>query len=102
MQHNINNPEHKLADYLAKRGMKLTSRRRLILAEFYKSSEHLSAEDLYQKLRILDSSIGQATVYRSLKLMRDAGLARELRFGSDVTRFEPHLEADHHDHLICE
>ncbi|MDR2503013.1 MAG: transcriptional repressor, partial [Deltaproteobacteria bacterium] len=37
--------------------MKLTSRRRLILAEFYKSSEHLSAEDLYQKLRLLDSSI---------------------------------------------
>ena len=101
MQHG-SDPEAQLAAYLAKNGMKLTSRRRLILTEFYKAEEHLSAEELYQKLRGLDPSIGQATVYRSLRLMRDAGLARELHFGGDVTRFEPHLETAHHDHLICE
>ena len=102
MQHNCGNPEATLAAYLARKGMKLTSQRRLILAEFYKAEEHLSAEELYQKLRAVDGSIGQATVYRSLRLMRDAGLARELHFGNDVTRFEPFLEAPHHDHLICE
>ncbi|MDR2051058.1 MAG: transcriptional repressor [Deltaproteobacteria bacterium] len=104
MQNNyLGSPEEKLAGYLSRKGMKLTSQRRLILAEFYRGTEHhLSAEDLYQKLRVLDSSIGQATVYRTLKLMRDAGLARELHFGDDVTRFEPYLNTIHHDHLICE
>ncbi|MCL1890303.1 MAG: transcriptional repressor [Desulfovibrionaceae bacterium] len=99
---NLGKAEEKFAVYLSRRGMKLTSQRRLILAEFYKSEEHLSAEDLYRRLLGLDASIGQATVYRGLKLMRDAGLARELHFGGDVTRFEAHLESAHHDHLVCE
>lgn len=95
-------PEKQLADYLAKNGMKLTNQRRMILSAFYKAEEHLSAEELYQQLRTVDSSLGQATVYRTLKLMKDAGLAREHRFGDDVTRFEPRLGEEHHDHLICE
>ncbi len=96
------NPEEKLAVYLAKKGMKLTNQRRLIVSTFCDhASEHLSAEELYQKLRVIDPSIGQATVYRTLKLMLDAGLARELHFGDDVARFEPYA-SDHHDHLICE
>lgn len=95
------NPEQLLAEYLSKHGMKLTNQRRLILSAFYDASEHLSAEELYQKLRTVDSSLGQATVYRTLNLMRDAGLAKEHRFGDDVTRFEPRSD-EHHDHLICD
>lgn len=95
-------PEQQLADYLAKNGMKLTNQRKLILSAFYEAEGHLSAEDLYQQLRNTDPSLGQATVYRTLKLMKDAGLAREHRFGDDVTRFEPRLGHGHHDHLICD
>lgn len=96
------NPEQQLAEYLAKHGMKLTNQRRLILSAFYEAEAHLSAEELYQQLRSIDGSLGQATVYRTLKLMKEAGLAREHRFGDDVTRFEPRLGASHHDHLICD
>lgn len=96
------NPERQLAEYLAKHGMKLTNQRKMILSAFYDADGHLSAEELYQQLRNVDSSLGQATVYRTLKLMKEAGLAREHRFGDDVTRFEPRLGEDHHDHLICE
>lgn len=96
------NPEQQLADYLARHGMKLTSQRKLILSAFYEAGDHLSAEEFYQKLRNIDPSLGQATVYRTLKLMKEAGLAREHRFGDDVARFEPRLGEDHHDHLICE
>lgn len=95
-------PETQFIAYLARQGMKLTNQRRLILTTFYQCSGHFSAEDIYQRLRGVDSSIGQATVYRTLKLLHDAGLARELRFGNDVARFEPRLDNAHHDHLICE
>lgn len=98
----IGNPEQQLSDYLAKHGMKLTNQRKMILSAFYDADGHLSAEELYQQLRNVDSSLGQATVYRTLKLMKEAGLAREYRFGDDVTRFEPRLGEDHHDHLICD
>jgi Fur family ferric uptake transcriptional regulator len=101
-QKNKLNPEDVLTAYLAKKGMKLTNQRRLIVREFYKADEHMSAEELYQLVRKVDPSIGQATVYRALNLMRDAKLARELRFGTDVTIFEPHAGGTHHDHLVCE
>lgn len=102
---NKERPEDIFSYYLSKQGMKLTNQRKLIVSEFFnveEHREHLSAEDLYQKLRSIDPSLGQATVYRTLKLMRDAGLARELNFGDDVTRFEPKVGTSHHDHLICE
>ena len=98
----IEDPEEELAEYLSKQGMKLTNQRRIIVNEFFKSDKHLSAEDLYQVLRNVDPSLGQATVYRTLKLLREAGLARQLQFGDDVARFEPRIDEEHHDHLICE
>lgn len=95
-------PEEVLIEYLARKGMKLTNQRRTILREFFEVSEHMSAEELYQLVRASDPSIGQATVYRTLNLMRDAGLVRELRFSGDVTIFEPRLDSSHHDHLVCQ
>lgn len=97
-----NNPEPELINYLNKKGLKLTNQRRLIVNEFFKEDKHLSAEELYHILRGIDSYLGQATVYRTLKLLCEAGLARQLQFGDDVTRFEPRLRDDHHDHLICD
>jgi Fur family ferric uptake transcriptional regulator len=95
-------PEDALAAYMAQKGLKLTRQRRLIVKEFFQLDEHLNAEDLYQRVRKLDHSIGQATVYRTLNLLREAGLARELHFSNDVTIFEPLTDVAHHDHLICE
>ncbi|MDR2826322.1 MAG: transcriptional repressor [Deltaproteobacteria bacterium] len=95
-------PEDALTAYLAKKSMKLTKQRHLIVKEFFQVDEHMSAEDLYQRVRIIDPSIGQATVYRTLNLLREAGLARELRFSNDITIFEPLADATHHDHLVCE
>ena len=46
-----------------------------------------------------DSSIGLATVYRTLRLFVEAGIASERRFQEGVTRYEP--QQPHHDHLIC-
>ncbi len=89
-------------DYLADNGLKFTGQRRLILETLFDSEEHFSAEELYNKARAIDESIGQATVYRTLRLLRDCGLVRELRFGNDVVRYEARRDTLHHDHLICE
>lgn len=88
-------------DYIAEQGLKNTPQRRLIVDVFFRSGKHLSTEELYDQVRAVDSSIGQATVYRTLKLLRDAGLAKEMHFGDGTARYEPIEDDSHHDHLIC-
>jgi Fur family ferric uptake transcriptional regulator len=95
-------PEQALASYLAARNLKMTPQRRLILREFLQSGSHVSCEDLWARVKAVDGSIGQATVYRTLKLLADSGLANPVDFADGVTRYEPHYGQEHHDHLICE
>ncbi|MFL6228936.1 MAG: Fur family transcriptional regulator [Pyrinomonadaceae bacterium] len=82
-------------------GLKRTAQRDLILDVFLRTEEHLSSEDLYSLVKREDPSIGQTTVYRTLKLLTDAGLAREVRFGDGRTRYEHNYKHPHHDHMIC-
>lgn len=97
----MQDPVLTFSDYIAKQGLKQTPQRRLIVDVFFKSGKHLSTEELYDQVRAVDSSIGQATVYRTLKLLCDAELAKELHFGDGTARYEPAEADSHHDHLIC-
>ena len=90
-----------LAAYLAGQGLKSTKQRNRILEALLASRGHLSADELYLLVRKADPGIGYATVYRTLKLLTDAGLAHERRFADGVTRFERTAAERHHDHLIC-
>ncbi|EFI33276.1 ferric uptake regulator, Fur family [Desulfonatronospira thiodismutans ASO3-1] len=87
--------------YLAKQKLRFTSQRAIIFDVFWNTQGHISPEELYRKTREQDRSIGQATVYRTLKLLSDAGIAREVDFGDGVARYEPYYGQSHHDHLIC-
>jgi Fur family ferric uptake transcriptional regulator len=87
--------------HILKRGLKRTSQRDLILDMFLRTEEHLSSEDLYRLVQKVDPSIGQTTVYRTLKLLTEAGLAREVRFGDGRTHYEHNYKHQHHDHMIC-
>lgn len=89
-------------DYLSAENLKMTNQRRLILDTFLEKAGHVSPEELYEAARERDASLGQATVYRTLKLLVEAGLATALDFGDGVTRYEPVRGEEHHDHLICE
>ncbi|CAN5304300.1 transcriptional repressor [soil metagenome] len=88
-------------EHIQKAGLRRTAQRDLILDMFLKTEEHLSSEDLYWLIQKEDSSIGHTTVYRTLKLLTDAGLAREVRFGDGKTYYEHHYDHQHHDHIIC-
>jgi Fur family ferric uptake transcriptional regulator len=87
--------------HIQKSGLKRTAQRDLILDTFLRTEDHLSSEDLYRLVKKDDPSIGQTTVYRTLKLLTEAGLAREVRFGDGVTHYEHNYKHDHHDHMIC-
>jgi Fur family ferric uptake transcriptional regulator len=88
-------------DFIAEKGLKSTRQRDLILECFLTSDCHLSTEDLYMKVRAKNPSIGFATVYRTLKLFAESGIAREIHFGDGQSRYEHVAEGEHHDHLVC-
>ena len=95
------NASKQLAEYLADQGLKSTSQRDTILQIFVDAGRHLSAEELYARVKKAHPGIGYATVYRTLKLLTEAGLAEERRFEDGFTRYEYKASDGHHDHLIC-
>lgn len=88
-----------LAAYLEKNHLKQTKQRELILQTFLEAQRHVTSEDLYQAVRADHSNIGYTTVYRTMKLLVEAGLATERHFDDGITRYE--IEHEHHDHLVC-
>ena len=94
--------QDKFLRYMADQGLNVT-RQRLRIAEMFFSMEgHHTLDELYGVMRRSEPGLGQTTVYRTLKLLCEAGLALELQFGDGVARFEPVKAKAHHDHLICQ
>lgn len=83
-------------------GLKATAQREDIAQVFFSITRHISVEELYGEVRQVNPRVGYATVYRTLKLLKECGLAEERHFADGQARFE-NVEAEHHhDHLICE
>jgi Fur family transcriptional regulator, ferric uptake regulator len=89
-----------LAAYLERNRLKRSAQREAILDAFVKAGHHVSVEDLLRIVRRRHRDVGRTTIYRTLKLLKDAGLASELVFGGEA-RFEPTWNRDHHDHFVC-
>lgn len=90
-----------LQAYMIKKGLRSTDQRRLIVETFFHAQNHVSIEDLLALVRKQDPRVGYATVYRTLKLLTECGVAFERRFGDGLTRYELADDTSHHDHLIC-
>lgn len=100
-EHDAEQLRARLNDYMTKHGLRSTEQRRIVTEMFFTSTGHLSIEDLLDKVRVEEPRIGYATVYRTLKLLKECGLAFERHFGDGVSRYEVAWEDEHHDHLIC-
>lgn len=87
-------------EFVRKNGLKSTQQRDAIVEQFLRSTGHMSIEDLLAKVKRRHPSIGYATVYRTMKLLTEAGIAAPRQFGDGQTRFEVSHD-HHHDHLIC-
>jgi len=90
-----------LEDYISQHNLKITKQRRAVLEAFLGSEDHVSAEELYKLVTEKEPKIGLATVYRTLSLLTQSGLAVELDFGDGQKRYEHKYMHSHHDHMIC-
>ena len=88
-----------LSEYLDKNQLKRTRQREIILDAFLDQGGHASSEELHRVIVELSPGIGYTTVYRTMKLLVDAGLAEERHFNDGLARYEPCHH--HHDHLVC-
>src|SRR5258708_26926641 len=89
-------------NHIQKQGLKRTAQRDLILDVFLRTEGHVSGEDLYRLVREQDPTVGQTTVYRRLRLLTEAGLAREGRFADGRAHYEHNYKHHHHDHIISQ
>lgn len=87
--------------YLNRAGLKATRQRELIAQAFFATTKHVSAESLYRQVGGRHPRIGLVTVYRTLKLLKNAGFAHERQFGDGRALFEHASSEHHHDHIIC-
>ncbi len=90
-----------LNSYLEKQTLKQTRQRKVVVEEFLSLDRHVDAEDLHGIVRKRDPKVGLATVYRTLNLLKEAGLADQKSFRDGRSVFEIHRPDHHHDHLVC-
>ena len=98
---NLAAARERLSGYIAANKLKATKPRDAILDIFFSVSGHLSIDDIVEHARLRDLNVGPATVYRTMKLLTDAGIASARHFEGGQTRYEAAVERHHHDHLIC-
>ncbi len=91
----------KLEQYLSQHGLKMTAQRKIILETMEDIPYHMTLDELLQAVENNGTRVGQATMYRTMKLFVDANIVEEHRFDDGITRYEISEEGEHHDHLIC-
>ncbi len=87
--------------HLKKVGLKHTEQRDTILRTFLDTREHLSTDELFRLVKKKDPGIGITTVYRTLKLLAECGLASEVSFHDGVSRYEHQYNRRSHHHMVC-
>jgi Fur family peroxide stress response transcriptional regulator len=80
-------------------GSNLTPQRDAVLQVIRESDNHLTAGEIFVEARKRLSTISYATVYNSLRYLKETGLVREIQFGNGASRYD--REVERHDHAIC-
>jgi Fur family transcriptional regulator, ferric uptake regulator len=93
-------PEAKFREFLEIRGEKLTEPRRILVRHIFDSHKHFDADELVTELHNSGRRVSRSTVYRTLRLLVEAGLLRELRL-TNRTAYEHDYGYPSHDHLHC-
>lgn len=89
--------------FLATKSLRMTSQRHAIIDAVFSTEEHFTAEQLLDWSRARDKSVSRATIYRTLPLLTESGLVREMDFGKDYKFYDPnYAEHPNHNHIICE
>jgi len=97
----VREAESILHEHLKRVGLKQTAQRDTILRTFLETRDHLSTDELHRLVQKKDAGIGYTTVYRTLKLLADCGLASEVAFHDGVSRYEHQYNRRSHHHMVC-
>jgi len=89
-----------MKEFLKNKGFKVTPQRELVFRSFLELGRHVSVDELCEKVREEDRSIGYSTVWRNLKLICKAGLAEEVNIGDGITRYD-RVTREPHGHFYC-
>src|SRR5438128_9376544 len=90
-------------EFLGSRKLRVTAQRQTIIDTVFDTDKHFTAEQLLDWSRERDKSVSRATVYRTLPLLTESGLVREMDFGKDHKFYDPnYAEHPHHNHIICQ
>ena len=97
--------EESFIKILKSKGLKVTNQRKTVLkALSSKPDQHLTAEEIYELVRVDIPEIGIATIYRTIQLLCELGLIDKLNLDDGYVRYEIGKEdknEHHHHHLIC-
>jgi Fur family transcriptional regulator, ferric uptake regulator len=94
-------PLELLNKHVKEKGLKSSAQRNVILTVMMKEKKHLTVDELYSLIKKENPEIGIATVYRTIHLLCDIGIVRELAISNAVSRYEILADGNHHDHLVC-
>jgi len=96
-------PEAALAKVIAQRGLRRSRQRDLVARTFFSMGGHVPVDLLAERVHRDDPHVSLATVYRTMKLLAETGLAVSRDFGDGKARYEPahHRHGHSHDHLVC-
>src|SRR6267378_8582736 len=95
--------KEKFMHFLAHKNLRITSQRQAIVDTVFSTQQHFTAEQLLEWSRRRDKSVSRATVYRTLPLLTESGLVREMDFGKDYKFYDPNYAAHpNHNHIICQ
>lgn len=87
--------------FIKSHGLRNTAQRNRVLEVFLNTEDHVSVEELHRIVNRGRQKVGFATVYRTMKLITECGLGREVVFDDGIARFEHSYRHDHHHHLVC-
>jgi Fur family ferric uptake transcriptional regulator len=95
--------KERFREFLTRKNLRLTAQREAIMQSVFATQEHFTAEELLKWSRRIDRTVSRATVYRTLPLLTESGLVREMDFGKEHKYYDPnYAEHPQHNHIICE
>jgi Fur family ferric uptake transcriptional regulator len=80
----------------------MTEQRRLVLDALAGADDHVSAEEIFDRIRSEHPNVNMSTVYRTLEALEEAGIVYHSHLGHGMSQWHVELEHEGHQHLVCE
>src|SRR6202453_1341246 len=92
----------RIYDFIEQKGLRKTTQRDAIIEAAFSTTDHYTAEELLVMAKKIEPSVSRATVYRTLPLLVECGVLKEMDFGKEFKYYDPNYNAHpFHNHLIC-